>query len=165
MDPALVEAMKSMTPEQAKAFMEQMTPEQKLQMQRMQEGMFDLKHLVEKMKPPEDDPDRPVSLLTVVKALCSAPLMNRTPHSEEEKAAMLAAVAECTDDVLASIEKACVEAGSLEAGSLDGCEEVEKRNVLLLYYHMHQTKYPELGKTCVPKKSSRLAWSLRTGHQ
>ena len=53
-------------------------------------------------------------------------------------------------DVLASIEKACVEAGSLEAGSLDGCEEVEKRNVLLLYYHMHQTKYPELGKTCVP---------------
>ena len=140
----LMQAMQDMTPEQAKMLIEQMSPEQRMQMQRMQEGMVDLKHLCDKLKPSAVDPDAEVSLLQVVRALASAPIMSKLPTEEEQRAAAESALAECDDATLAKVEAALVEAKAFEAEALAECEAVERRNVLLLYFHMHQSNMPEL---------------------
>ena len=81
MDPALLSAMKDMTPEQAKQMMEQMTPEQKAQLQAMQEGMADMQHLVKTLQPSKDDPDAEVSLLKVLRALAWAAAIDGAPSA------------------------------------------------------------------------------------
>ena len=126
---------------------EQMTPEQKQQMQRMQEQMVDLKHLCDALKPPPLDPDAEVSLLKVVRALASAPILSKLPTEESERTAAEAALAECDDDLLAKLEAAFVEAKAFDEDALEECEAVERRNVLLLYWHMHQSNMPELQAT------------------
>jgi len=136
------------TPEQAKEVMENMTPEQMQQMQamqaRMQDGMSDLKHMAEQLKPDTSDPDAPVSLLRVVRALATAPMLSKLPTNEDELSAAESALAEITDDVLAKLEAAFVDAGSLEAGALEACAALERRNTLLLFWHMHQSNMTEL---------------------
>ena len=149
----MMQAMQNMSPDQLKQMIEQMSPEQRMQMQRMQEGMLDLKHLVEALKPAEDNPDAPVSLLKVVRALASAPMVSKLPSDPEQKAEAEEALADCNDEVLGKLEAAFVEAGAFAAGALAECEAAERRNSLLLYWHMHQSSMPELAKTCAPART------------
>jgi len=142
-----MQAMQNMTPEQAREFMASMSPEQRAQMKQMQEGMFDLKHLCEKLKPAADDPDAPVSLLRVICALAGAPALKRLPEDPEQREQADAAIAEATDELLAKLEAALVAAKAFEAGALAECEPTERRNALILYWHMHQSNMPELAAT------------------
>jgi len=145
----MLQAMQNMSPEEARQIMEQMTPEQRTQMQRMQEGMLDLKHICEQLKPAADDPDAAVSLLKVVRALATAPLLLRLPSDADEREAAEKALDECDDEQLRKLEAAFVAAGALEEGALATCEADERRNVLLLYWHMHQSNMPNL-KAALP---------------
>jgi len=124
--------------------MEQMTPEQRDQMEKMQKGLLDLKHIAEKLKPSVENPDAEVSLLTIVRALASAPILGELPTAPpEQKESAEKAVAECTNEVLGKLEKAFVKAGAFEDGALSDCDATEGRNTLLLYFHMYQQN-PEL---------------------
>jgi len=144
MDPQMAEMLAKMTPEQAKAFMANLSPEQKMQMQKIHEGMHDLKHIVLSLKPKEDAPDAEVSLLSVVMALASAPTLLKPIEDEDEKAVAEAAMAECTDEVLDKLEAAFVEAKAFDAGALVSCKKLVRRNVLLIYWHMHRSNMKEL---------------------
>jgi len=139
------------TPDQAQEVLAQMAPEQKQQMQamqqRMQDGMHDMKHLAEQFKPDAADPDAPVSLLRVIRALASAPLLAKLPTEEGDAADAESAVAECTDEVLSKLEAAFVAAGAFDAGALAECAALERRNVLLLFWHMYQSHLPELASS------------------
>jgi len=138
MDPAMVEAMKNMTPEQAKELMANMTPEQRAQMERMQKGMADLAHLTEKLAPSETDPDVSVSLLRVIQALATSPIMSRLGEA-------------CDEEVLKKLEDGLVAAEQLEANAVASCSALERRNVLLLFWHMNQSNLTELAAAVTPE--------------
>jgi len=109
-------------------------------MQKMQKGMLDLKHIADKMKPNAENPDEKVSLLRVVRALASAPILAELPtEPAEQKEAAEAAAAEVTNDILGKLEKFFIKAGALKEGDLSDCDAIEGRNTLLLYFHMYQS--------------------------
>ena len=121
-----------------------MTPEQREQMQKMQQGMVDLQHLAKKLAPDAASPDAPVSLLKILRALASCPIMGKLPNDPEQREAAEKALSACTNEVLGLLENKFVEAGALEEGALKDCEAVEGRNTLFLYWHLYQSNMPEL---------------------
>ena len=81
-----------------------MPPEQRAQMEKMQRGMVDLAHLAEKLKPSAEDPDSPVSMLRVIRALASCPAMEALGDDGDRD-----------DEVLKKLEDGIVAAGQLES--------------------------------------------------
>lgn len=137
----MLEAMKSMTPEQAKEMLEKMSPEERAQAEQIQKGMADLQYLVTKLKPDAADPDASVSVLKVIATLGGAPVLCERMEAGWEK------FGEVVDDnVLKRVEDALVEAGGLEEGALDGAcaAGAPRKHALLLYWHMHRSSMEEL---------------------
>jgi hypothetical protein len=120
---------------------------------RMQKGMLDLTHLVEKLKPDEADPDAEVTLMRIVGALATAPLMEQLGDA-------------CDDEVLKRLETALVEADAFPENAFAACEKpTERRNCILLFWHMHKANMKELAES-VPEEVDRLrggANQLATG--
>ena len=144
MDPRLIEAMSQMTPDKAKEMLEQMSPEERQQVEQVQKGMADLQHLAVALKPDSADPDAPVSNLTIVKVLSGAPMLCERMQQGWDK------FGETVDDaVLDRLEKALVEMGALEEGALSEC--AARKNALLLYWHMNRTANEELAATFPPE--------------
>jgi len=124
--------------------LEQMSPEERQQVEQVQKGMADLQHLAVALKPDSADPDAPVSNLTIVKVLSGAPMLCERMQQGWDK------FGETVDDaVLDRLEKALVEMGALEEGALSEC--AARKNVLLLYWHMNRTANEELAATFPPE--------------
>ena len=132
--------------------LEKMTPQEKQQMAMMQRGMLDLQHLTTKLKPAAENPDAPVSTVTVLKAMAGAPCMKDALGEERVPEGIRSKV---TDEVLTTLETALIDAGAFAAGELASCEGDERRNVLLIYWHMHKQNLPDLEAT-LPQEVDQL---------
>ena len=109
----MMAAASSMTPEQAQAMMEALSPEERAaveaKQQQMRQGMLDLGHLVTQLKPSEAEPDAEVSMHKVMLALASAPAMAQLGTDEnallgstkthEEARALLSKVEDKLEDL------------------------------------------------------------------
>ena len=103
-----------------------------------------------------------MSLLKLVRALATAPMLQKLPEDPESRNEAEKALAECDDAVLSKLEAAFVDAGAFAADALSECEAVERRNVLLLYWHMNHTNLTDLAATCVsPARASCRRAALR----
>ena len=117
-------------------------------MAQMQRGMLDLQHLTQKLKPATENPDAPISTLDVLKVMASAPCMKEQLGDEKVPENIRSVV---TEDILTKMETALVDAGAFAAADLASCEGHERRNLLLLYWHMHKQNIAEL-EASLPKE-------------
>lgn len=137
----MMQAAQNMTPEQAQAMLDSLSPEEREQVEaqqrKMQKGMMDLSHLATELKPSEAEPDAEVSMHKVILALSSTPamavlgtdeneLLGKTKTSEEARA------------LLSKVEDKLEELGAFPVDALNDLPLVQWRNVVLLYWHMYK---------------------------
>uniref|UniRef100_A0A7S2H1A8 SEC63 domain-containing protein n=1 Tax=Haptolina brevifila TaxID=156173 RepID=A0A7S2H1A8_9EUKA len=140
MNPAAMQAAANMTPEQAQEMLDQMSPEEREKARQMQETMrkagLDLAHLVQTLKPSDEDPDAEVSLVNLCRAFATAPAMQALGTDEKQ---LLGPTLEYSvaKDALSKVEDKLEELGALKTDELNDMEnETHWRNVVLTLWHM-----------------------------
>jgi len=139
----MMQAASNMTPEQAQAMLDELSPEERAQVeaqqQKMKQGMLDLGHLATQLKPSAEDPDAEVSMHKVMLALASTPAMAALGTDDE---ALLGSTktADEARALLSKVEDKLEEFGAFPVDALNDLPPTQWRNCVLLYWHMYKTK-------------------------
>merc|ERR1719424_143930 len=130
MDLSALGGVKNMTKEEAEDMLRNMPAEKRAHYERMQKGMVDLAHLASKLQP-SNNPDAPVSTMAVVQALAGCPVMRQVGE-------------EADDEQVGLVESELIDLCAFDTKQLSTLEIVTRRNVILLYWHMHSQKLETL---------------------
>lgn len=132
-----------MTPEQAQAMMDQLSPEERAEVEakqeKMKQGMLDLGHLATQLKPSAEAPDAEVSMHKVMLALSSTPAMNQL-GTDDESLLGSTLTAEQARERLSKLEDKLESWDAFPVDSLNELPLPQWRNILLLYWHLYKQK-------------------------
>ena len=144
--PRLTRTRAHRTPEQAQAMLDQLSPEERAQVeakqQQMKKGMLDLGHLATQLKPCAEDPDAEVTMLKVMLALATTPAMEQLGTDEEA----LLGPTKTQDEARAALSKVEDKLEEFEAFPVDALNDlspVHWRNAVCLYWHLYKQKDEE----------------------